>query len=449
MGGVYSVKPPMTSDSELLRQYANQGDELAFTEVVRRHTDLVYSIALRLTRDAALAQDTTQNVFTKLAQAAKVLCGYPTPIGWLHTITRHTAINAIRAEARRRAREHESFTMQNISSHSTENWEQLGPILDEAVSRLRERDRQAVLLRFFNGLSHQEVGTVLGLTENSAQKCVDRALEKLRRQFARRGVTVSSALLATTMGANSVQAAPVGLAARAAETSLVNVGAGASFGSTLLLTLFMSTKIKIILAIIFVAILAGGIWWFPQPTAVTPEKTAPRMTPAQAAAPKSAVAMEAPKLRPANPSATANAAPADALPITIAPDGQREEISEAIDNIVARLQAGDVEGVMRNYFSDWDFKTQYARAKWPTEAEWVQLLDKYNKQMVVMLQSLKTTTPEYARAPQGGDFYYYDIVDPVTGHTTKFDLYKSEYGWSFNFSVLQRWDTEAKLPAQP
>jgi DNA-binding NarL/FixJ family response regulator len=128
--------------------------------------------------------------------------------------------------------------MQNIAALPDAHWEQLRPIIDEAVGQLRERDRQAVLLRFFHGLSHQEVGAVLGLTENSAKKCVDRALEKLRARFARRGVTVSSALLATAMSANSVQAAPAGLAADVAKASTLGASSGASLGSALLIAFY-------------------------------------------------------------------------------------------------------------------------------------------------------------------------------------------------------------------
>ena len=308
MGGVYSVKPPMIPDNELLREYADQGDEAAFAEVVRRHTDLVYSVALRIVRDTALAQDVTQTVFTKLARVAGALGRYPTPIGWLHTTTRHTAINAVRAEARRRAREHEAFTMQNISAMPDAHWEQLRPILDEAVGQLRERDRQAVLLRFFNGLSHQEVGAVLGLTENSAQKCVDRALEKLRAQFARRGVTVSAALLATAMSANSVQAAPVGLAADIAKTSMMSAGSGLSIGSALLLAFYMSTKIKTVVTVVVIAvILSGGTWWFNRSAEPVSKQIAQRTqisTPAKADIPKlttTVAQVEQPKLPPATP----------------------------------------------------------------------------------------------------------------------------------------------------
>jgi len=341
----------MTTDSQLLRQYAEQGDEAAFAEVVRRHTDLVYSAALRIARDTALAQDVTQTVFTKLAKVAGVLGGYPTPIGWLHTTTRHTAINAVRTEARRRTREHEAFTMQNISALPDANWEQLRPILDEAVSRLRERDRQAVLLRFFNGLSHQEVGTVLGLTENSAQKCVDRALEKLRTHFARRGVTVSAALLATAMNANSVQAAPVGLAANVAKTSTLGAGGGVSLVSALLLYFYMSTKIKTIVAVVIIAIFtSGGIWWFTQPTTAISEKTAAVSTPASTKVIASTPA-QIPVIAQVTPP-TAKPAPAPqpvAAPAQNATQAAQAELNVVIDDMATMMRSGDVMGMALKY----------------------------------------------------------------------------------------------------
>jgi len=241
----------MTPDRDLLRQYVSQGHEGAFTEIVRNHVDLVYSAAYRVTGDAQVAQDVTQTVFTKLARRAKALAGHQSLVGWLHTTTRYTAINAIRGEARRRIREQEAHAMQNEPSAPPVPWEQLRPMLDEAVDQLRDGDRQIVLLRFFKGLSHQEIGATLGMTENAANKRVNRALEKLREYFVRRGVTASSVLLAEAIMENSVQAAPVGLVAQVTTASLA--GSGAAVGSDFLWNLiYMSTKTKIILAVFII-----------------------------------------------------------------------------------------------------------------------------------------------------------------------------------------------------
>ena len=62
-------------------------------------------------------------------------------------------------------------------------WQQISPLLDEALAQLGEKDRQAVLLRFFENKSLAEVGNRLGTGEDTARKRVSRALEKLRRYF--------------------------------------------------------------------------------------------------------------------------------------------------------------------------------------------------------------------------------------------------------------------------
>jgi len=289
----------MPTDLELLRQFAEQGDDAAFTEVVRRHTDFVYSTAWRVTNEAALAEDVTQKVFLKMAERAGVLGHYTTLIGWLHTTTRHIALDAVRGEARRRTREQEASAMQNNPATHEPDWAELRPILDEAVGRLAESDRTAVLLRFFNGLSHRDVGVTLGLSEDATRKRIDRSLEKMRGYFARHGVTVSSALLAASITTNSVQAAPVGLAAQAARKSLAGKVAGATAGATgaiiFLKFLFMNTKNKIILGAILVVLIAIGLAISsgfnspsPSPTSVTSATAAPKpavATPAIAPAP--------------------------------------------------------------------------------------------------------------------------------------------------------------------
>jgi uncharacterized Zn-binding protein involved in type VI secretion len=80
--------------------------------------------------------------------------------------------------------------------------------LDHFVSSLRARDREAVILRFFGGKSFAEIGAQLRVSESAARMRVDRALEKLRVQLARRGITSTCAALAALVVENSVLAAP-------------------------------------------------------------------------------------------------------------------------------------------------------------------------------------------------------------------------------------------------
>jgi len=221
----------MSEDAELLRRYAVEHSEAAFTELIRRHVDLVYSAALRLVNgDAHRAQDVTQQVFADFARQAKRLMEHPAPVGWLYTTTRLTALRTIRTEQRRSAREQEATTMNELLREPTPepDWDHLRPVLEDAMHELGEKDRHAVLLRFFQNKSLKEVGMALGLGENAARMRVDRALEKLRAAFLQRGV-VTTAALASVISANAVQIAPAGLAATLASTSLAGAGTGTTF----------------------------------------------------------------------------------------------------------------------------------------------------------------------------------------------------------------------------
>ena len=221
----------MCQDTELLRCYAAEGSERAFSELIARHVDLVYSAALRLVNgDTHRAQDVAQQVFVELARQARAVSRHPTLTGWLYTTTRRLALRTIRTEARRGARERAFHRMNETLQTSDENsdWARLRPALDESMHALREPDRLAILLRFFRNKSLREVGATLGLTENAARMRLDRALEKLRTQLARRGIDSTAAALAVALADNAVATAPAGWAATLAGASLAQATLPAS-----------------------------------------------------------------------------------------------------------------------------------------------------------------------------------------------------------------------------
>jgi RNA polymerase sigma factor (sigma-70 family) len=236
----------MNDDAVLLRHYADSRDEAAFAELVRRHLGLVYHAALRQTGgDAHRAQDVAQEVFTSLARKARVLAQRPTLAGWLHTSTRYAALQAVRSERRRQNREQEAYAMSEAlrSEAAGAEWEQLKPFVDEALHSLGEQDREAVLLRFFEGRAFAEVGTKLAVSEDAARVRVNRALEKLRLRLMRHGVT-STAALAAMLAAQAGAAVPVGL------TATITTGVLTAGGAPALLYTFMNlTKLKIALGI--------------------------------------------------------------------------------------------------------------------------------------------------------------------------------------------------------
>lgn len=203
----------MIEDAELLRQYAEERADSAFAELVRRHIDLVYSVALRkVGGDAHAAQDVAQAVFIALARQAGSLTRRPTLTGWVYLTTQHLAAQTVRAERRRQVREQEAHTMNEIFNTPDVDWEKLRPVLDDAMQELNEPDREAVLLRYFERRAFTEIGRALHVTEDAARMRVDRALEKLRMLLARRGVSSTAAALATVLG-SQVAAAPAGLTA--------------------------------------------------------------------------------------------------------------------------------------------------------------------------------------------------------------------------------------------
>jgi RNA polymerase sigma factor (sigma-70 family) len=234
------------TDHDLVRRYAQSNSEEAFAALVSRYVDLVYSVALRQVRDPHLAEDITQAVFVILARKAASLSSKTVVSGWLCRTARYTAAKALTMQRRRQSREHETYMQSALNdSQSASNWTEIAPFLDSAMAELGQKDHDALVVRFFHGRCFREVSAALGTTEAGAKMRVNRALEKLRNFFVRRGVSLSVAAIATAVSAYSVQAAPSNLAASAALAALKGTVVTTSTLTLAQMTLKLMTWIKI------------------------------------------------------------------------------------------------------------------------------------------------------------------------------------------------------------
>ncbi|HUZ07968.1 MAG TPA: sigma-70 family RNA polymerase sigma factor, partial [Candidatus Paceibacterota bacterium] len=261
----------MNDDLALLRDYARNNSEAAFAAVVSHHVNLVYSVALRQVRDAQLADDITQAVFIILARKADSFGDKTILPGWLCRTARYASANALTIQRRRQQREQEAFMQSQFDSGTgfqpvveteAEMWNQIAPLLDGAMEKLGQKDHDALVLRFFENRNFAEVGAALGASEDAAKMRVNRALEKLRKFFTKRGVDSTASVIAETISTHSVQAAPVGLAK---TISAVAIAKGAAAGGSTLalvkgaLKIMAWSKAKTAIVVGVGILLAAGI----------------------------------------------------------------------------------------------------------------------------------------------------------------------------------------------
>ncbi len=306
----------MPDDAECLRRYAETRDEAAFAEFVRANVDLVYAAAYRQTAgDVHLAEDVTQSVFVAAAHKAQQLSGHPVIGAWLHQATRYAAVDAVRGRQRRQAREQEAFRMSEVltKTEAPLDWDQIGPQVDQIIASLGDKDRDALVLRFLAGKSFAQIAGQLEVTENTARMRVDRALEKLRLRFARRGITSTVAALGAVLAEQGLMAAPTGLGASAAAFAVsVGVPTAGALASALTALKIMSTAkiIASVATVVAVVSLAAAVHEY-QRAGELELDLASQVRPAPAP-PRQAPFSVAPAPQPLASAASATKAPANA-----------------------------------------------------------------------------------------------------------------------------------------
>jgi RNA polymerase sigma factor (sigma-70 family) len=203
----------MDSDSELLHRFAATGEEAAFARLVERHAGMMQGVAWRSTGDPAMAEEITQTVFAILARKARAL-RHECLAGWLHRTTFLEARNACR-KARRYRKTLQLFGDRHMITpeSASASRQEMVPHLDEALTCLPARERQLVVLRFYERRSVREIAAATGANEEACRKRIQRSVHRLGEILRRRGVASSTTSLAAVLAGQPLCIAPASAAA--------------------------------------------------------------------------------------------------------------------------------------------------------------------------------------------------------------------------------------------
>ena len=249
------------SDAELLADWLNHQREPAFHALVARYAGLVHMAAKRTSGDESLAAETSQLVFILLARKAKSLASRNSLAGWLHLTAIMQAKNLLRQHRRE---SHKRQLLQSAMETASPNtsadlWQEMQPVLDDALASLSDKDREALLLRFYRSLTIREIAATLGIATDAAQKRIDRATERLRGKLTRRGCQAGSSLsgaMLTGFAADAQVALPVSTLA----TNALAAGTLSAFSLANLITTIVAVMKSTSIIPPLVALILAGVW---------------------------------------------------------------------------------------------------------------------------------------------------------------------------------------------
>jgi RNA polymerase sigma factor (sigma-70 family) len=195
-----------TPDQHLLRRFAEERDEAAFAQLVRRHGPMVLGVCRRVLHDSHAADDVFQATFLALARRPGSIRNQASVGSWLHQVAHRLAKRTCYATVRRRAYEHRSPIRAATNPADEMSWREMCELLDAELQALPDQFRAPLVLCYLEGLTRDEAARRLGWTAGAVKGRLERGRDMLRRRLTRRGITVSAALLGTLLTQDTASA---------------------------------------------------------------------------------------------------------------------------------------------------------------------------------------------------------------------------------------------------
>src|SRR5882672_9069529 len=195
-------KDPGPTDGELVQAYVCRRDEAAFERLVHRHGPMVLGVCRRVLRNDADAEDAFQAAFLVLVRKAATIRPRGMVGNWLYGVAHSTALKARAMSTKRLAKEREAAARPKPEV-AADTWQHLQTLLDQELKALPDKYRAAIVLCDLEGKSIKEAARQLGCPPGTVGTRLARGRGMLARRLARRGLTLSGAIIATLLSQNA------------------------------------------------------------------------------------------------------------------------------------------------------------------------------------------------------------------------------------------------------
>lgn len=267
----------MQNDIALLERYSKTGDADAFAELAQRYARLVYSTCLHITANTQEAEDITQECFLELARRAGTIRSCLP--GWLHRVAKNRALNALSKDATRKR--YEQAAVGADDNRSEPGWAEIVPIVDEALDKLPDKLRGPIILHYLQGFTQAETAGYLGISQSTASRYLDRAIDCLREELKKSGVVLTAGALAVLLTKDATASVPASVMATIGKIAVSGIGTGgtatvATGGLVVAAKAFVGSglgKAALVLTILAVAAVVGHVTYadrIPGPTSSKP-----------------------------------------------------------------------------------------------------------------------------------------------------------------------------------